>query len=170
MKNKKIIIIFLFIFMLVSLVMITHARFRTEVKKQSREIKNTGRSLVKLVSLAYDINLEKADKNYLFRELSYLVSERNIAYLVIQDKQEPEPIISFFKEDVQGQIPQEIMLAALAGTGFQVQAFTTADAAGYLEFAKPVFKDGRPDVVVRLGTAQPNSRFLLWKILFCPSR
>ena len=159
MKNKKIVIIFLFIFMLVSLVMITHARFRTEIKKQSREIRNTGRSLVKLVSLAYDINLEKADKNYLFRELSYLVSERNIAYLVIQDKQEPQPIISFFKEAVQGQIPQEIMLTALAGTGFQVQAFTTADAAGYLEFAKPVFKDGRPDVVVRLGMAQPNSRF-----------
>lgn len=51
------------------------------------------------------------------------------------------------------------MLAALAGTGFQVQAFTTADAAGYLEFAKPVFKNGRPDVVVRLGMAEPSKRF-----------
>nr|WP_320015242.1 ATP-binding protein [uncultured Desulfobacter sp.] len=159
MKNKKIVIVFLFIFMLVSVVMITHTRFKTEVKKQSREIRNTGRSLVKLVSLAYDRNLEKADKNYFFRELSYLVSEQDIAYLVIQDKQKPEPIISFFKEDVQEQIPQEIMLAALAGTGFQVQAFTTADAAGYLEFVKPVFKDGRPDVVVRLGMAQPSNRF-----------
>lgn len=166
MKNKKILISLLFVFLVVGIIMITHARFENEVRKENQRISTSGQSLVKMVSLAYSGN--RVDKNYFVQELSHLVSNREITYLLIQGQEQQDPVVSLSFEGIQKKIPQAVKLTSLMGTGFQMQAFTDEEGKSYMEFSRPVYKNGETDVVVRLGMELAGGSFFTLKNFILP--
>jgi signal transduction histidine kinase len=168
MKYKKSLLLSIFAFLIVGIFMISHARFKNEVEKENQDIRNIGQSLVKMVGLAYGRNFETLDNSFFFRELTHLVSNREIDYFVIQSQKQDKPIISFFLEDIQKEIPKSVGLKAMVVTGYQIQEFTLADGSPYLEFTKPVFKNGIPEVGVRLGKALVSRTFFTMENLILP--
>ena len=168
MKNKKIIILLLFAFLLVGIVMTTYARFKNRVEKENQQIRANGQSLVKLVGLAYNGKGEGGDRHFFNRELSHLLSHRKFDYLVIQDKNKDTPIISFFLQDIQNSIPKAVTLSSLLSPGFQMQDFSLEDGTAFIEFSRPIYSNGIPEAVVRLGKQMADSTFFTLENFIVP--
>ncbi|WP_300462029.1 ATP-binding protein [Desulfobacula sp.] len=168
MRYKKNMILLLFALLLIGIVMTAYARFKYQVGKETHQIRASGQSLVKLVGLAYNGTGEDVDKHLFYRELSHLLSSRKFDYVVIQDKNKDTPIISFFLEDIQNNIPRTVALSSLLSPGFLMQDFILSDGTPCIEFSRPIYKNGSPKVVVRLGKVQADDTFFTLENFMIP--
>ena len=167
MKKTKLIILSLGLLVLVGIVLISYAQFKKETLKNYEQIKESGKSLIGMLSLPSTKILFLESKNSFFRELSQNALNNKIAYCVIHDG-EQKPVLSFSPEKIAMQVPDNIINKSLLESGFIMQEFSTAAGFDVIEFAKPVFKGGKIDAVVRLGLKVPTNIFFTYANLVLP--
>ncbi len=169
MKKTKFIILLLFLLVIIGIVLISYAQFKKETLKDYRQVKESGQSLIGMLSLPSTASLLSGPTDYFFRELSQNAISNKIAYCVIHDAQRL-PVLSFSPENIDKRVPDIIINRSLLEKGFIMQDFSTTDGLGLIEFARPVFQDEKIAAIVRLGLKVPSSNFLTYENLVLPSQ
>ncbi|MBC8442428.1 MAG: PAS domain-containing protein [Deltaproteobacteria bacterium] len=167
MKKTKFIILLLFLLVLVGIVLISYAQFKKETIKDYKQIKESGRSLIGMLSLPSTASLLSGPNDYFFRELSQNAISNKIAYCIIHDAQR-KPVLLFSPENIDQQVPDIIINKSLLESGFIMQDFLTTDGHELIEFAKPVFADKKIAAVVRLGLKVADNNFFTYENLVLP--
>lgn len=161
MKKTKVVIASLFLFVLFGIVFIPYVQFGKENQRTLKQIREHGQSLVGVLGLAskaYLLSGSQASKDSILRELSQNASNRGVAYCIVYSA-EQEPVILYSPGNRHLQIPETVKTNSLFESGFIEQTFLTKDGHEWIEFAKPVFKDGKVLGVVRLGLKTPDNNF-----------
>jgi len=169
MKKTKLVILALFFFVIVGIVLIPYAQFKKETLKEVKRIKERGQSLVGMMSLSSTAHLESKSNNSFLRELSQNAANREIAYCIIQND-ENKTVILFSPENIHEQVPDIIKNNSLFKYGLIIQDFSTSEGHKFIEFAKPVFKDGKRVSTVRLGLKVPNKNFFSFENYILPAQ
>ncbi|MBU1697263.1 MAG: hypothetical protein KKD21_09525, partial [Proteobacteria bacterium] len=167
MKKTKFIILLLFLLVIVGIVLISYAQFKKETLKDYRQIKESGQSLIGMLSMPSTASLLSGSSDYFIRELSQNAISNKIAYCIIHDAQR-KPVLSFSPENIDQQVPDIIINKSLLESGFIMQDFLTTDGRDLIEFAKPVFADKKIAAVVRLGLKVPDNNFFTYENLVLP--
>ncbi len=169
MKKTKFIILLLFLLVIVGIVLISYAQFKKETLKDYRQTKESGQSLIGMLSMPSTASLLSGSGNFLFRELSQNALSNKIAYCIIHDAQR-KPVLLFSPANIDQQVPDIIINKSLLESGFIMQDFFTTDGRELIEFAKPVFADKKIAAVVRLGLKVPDNNFFTYENLVLPSQ
>jgi len=149
--------------------LISYAQFKKETQRDYRQIKESGQSLIGVLSLPSTANLLSGPSDYLFRELSQNALSNKIAYCIIHDAK-TKSVLSFSPGNLDQQVPDTIKKQSLLKKGFVMQEFFTPQGLGLIEFAKPVFKENKMAAVVRLGLKLPTNAFFTYEHLVLPSQ
>jgi signal transduction histidine kinase len=169
MKKTKFIILLLSFFVILGIGLISYAQFKKETLKNYRQIKESGQSLIGLLSLPSTANLLSGSTDYFFRELSQNALSKKIAYCIIHDAQK-KPALIFSPGHIDQQVPQIIINKSLLACGFIIQDFSIKEGLSLIEFAKPVFKGKEMAAVVRLGLKVPDNNFFIYENLVLPAQ
>jgi signal transduction histidine kinase len=169
MKKTKFIILLLFLLVMAGIILISFAQFKKETQRDYKQIKESGQSLIGMLSLPSTANLLSGPNNYFFRELSQNVLSNKIAYCIIHDVQ-AKPVLIFSPGNMDRQVDDTIINRSLLAHGYIMQEFLTMDGLALIEFAKPVFKDKKIAAVVRLGLKLPINNFFTYEHLVLPSQ
>jgi len=169
MKKTKLIVLLLSFFVILGIGLISFAQFKKETLKDYRQIKESGQSLIGMLSLPSMANLLSGPSDSFFRELSQNALSNKIAYCIIHDA-EKKPALTFSPENIDQQVPDIIANRSLLECGFIMQDFSTTDGRSLIEFAKPVFKGKKMAAVVRLGLKVPDNNFFTYENLVLPSQ
>ena len=85
MKKTKLIILLLAFFVMVGVVLISYAQFKKENLKDYKQIKESGQSLIGMLSLPSTAELLSESTDSLFREFSQNALNKRIAYCIIHN-------------------------------------------------------------------------------------
>ncbi len=163
MKYKTLILFILCVFLCTGIFVITHSRFQASGQTMDRQIRLRGQTLIKIISLAYEGGRDEKEKNLVFKEIAQMTSNREIDYLLIHDYETGAALIALPSDNPDKNIPDEVRTVSLAGIGPQVQEFTAGDGNAYIEFSNPVFRQGQPDVMIRMGMQLGTGSFFAMK-------
>jgi len=172
MKKTKVVITLLFLSVMVGLVFIPYAQFGKENQRALKRIREHGQSLVGILGLAsnaYLLSGSQMSKDSILRELSQNASNKGVVYCIIYSA-EREPVILYSPGNRHLKTPETVKTKSLYEFGFIEQDFLTQDGNEWIEFAKPVFKDGKVFGVVRLGLKTPDNNFFTIENLVLPSQ
>jgi PAS domain S-box-containing protein len=169
MKKTKFIVLLLSFFVILGIGLISYAQFKKENLKNYRQIKESGQSLIGMLSLPSTADLLYGSSDYFFRELSQNALSNKIAYCIIHDA-EKKPALIFSPGNIDKQVPIIIINKSLLECGFIIQDFSTRDGLSFIEFAKPVFKGKKMAAVVRLGLKVPDNNFFTYENLVLPAQ
>ena len=169
MKKTKFIILLLFLLVMAGIILISFAQFKKETQRDYRQIKESGQSLIGILSLPSTANLLSGPSDYFFREISQNALSNKIAYCIIHDAQ-TKPVLIFSPGNIDQQVDDTIINRSLLEHGYIMQEFLTMDGLALIEFAKPVFKDKNIAAVVRLGLKLPTNTFFTYEHLVLPSQ
>ena len=169
MKKTKLIILLLAFFVMVGVVLISYAQFKKENLKDYKQIKESGQSLIGMLSLPSTAELLSESTDSLFREFSQNALNKRIAYCIIHNA-EKKPIALFSPRGIHQKVPDIIKTKSLFENGFIMQDFSIGDGLELIEFAKPVFKNNKLAAIVRLGLKIPDRNFFTYEHLILPSQ
>jgi len=169
MKKTKFISLLLFLLVIVGIVFISYAQFEKETLKDYRQIKESGQSLIGMLSMPSTADILSGANDYFFRELSQNALGNKIAYCIIHDGQK-KPVLSFSPENIHQQVPDIIVNKSLLESGFIMQEFSIQKGLDIIEFARPVFSEQKVAAVVRLGLKAPAHNFLTYENLVLPAQ
>ena len=174
--KRKVFFLLLTIFMCVGIMLTFQMRFEQKKVNANLMLRKDGQNTLKLISLAYERFTSKIqepasakDEHLFLKVLSQTASNKKIAYIIIQRKDSADkPVIALPSADITRMIPAAIQTASLSKPGFQIQDFTSADQTAYIELSQPIYGQGDPFAVVRLGIKPDQSGFFEIKNLILP--
>ncbi|WP_457552890.1 histidine kinase dimerization/phospho-acceptor domain-containing protein [Desulfobacula sp.] len=155
--------------MIVGIILISYAQFKKETLKGIKQIKESGQSLIGMLSLPSTAALLSGHSDSFLRELSQNALGSKIAYCIIHDAKK-DPVVSFSPKGIDRQVPDIIRSKSLLEYGYIMQEFSLADGQNIIEFAKPVFKGKKMAAVVRLGLKAPGNYFFTYENLVLPAQ
>ena len=120
MKKTKFIILLLFLLVMAGIILISFAQFKKETQRDYRQIKESGQSLIGILSLPSTANLLSGPSDYFFRELSQNVLSNKIAYCIIRDVQ-AKPVLIFSPGNMDRQVDDTIINRSLLAHGYIMQ-------------------------------------------------
>lgn len=174
--KRKVFLLLLTVFMCVGIILTSQSRIEQKKAKANQELRKDGQNIVKIISLAYDglaSKMKKSafakDKHLFLKTLSQTISSKKAAYIIIHRKdRQDKSVITLPSADITRMIPETVQTASLSNPGFQIQAFTSADQTAYIEFSQPIYEQGDPFAVVRLGMKLDQSHFFEKNNLILP--
>jgi signal transduction histidine kinase len=147
--------IFIFIFLLISIVTIAQVLIRQEEKYKLRDLLDRGNYLVSLISLHPLKDFHGDKRDFFLRTFTEYTTYEGLVYFFIHDDGKL-PIVSLTPNSIASEIPHDIQMASLNAMGLKKQSFKVSNAKiTVYEFAKPIFEQGKKTGTVRLGLKPP---------------
>ncbi len=153
--EKRITAMGLLITVVIGIVGISYSQQNSLRRLESKKLRQTGISLIGLLSVSATAKGVADDTDALVRTLSMLHSTHHLGYCII-DNLETGASLIFAPRAMDADIPNHVTTKAANATGLTIQRFNTPDNTHVIEFSKPVFKQGVPATRVRLGMIEPT--------------